>query len=61
MRGKKRVDKIIQYFPHSPSVSAKVGGWLNLVIGASVLSFLELIYFVGALLYGCISKRQKIF
>jgi hypothetical protein len=41
--------------------SAKVGGWLNLVIGASVLSFLELFYFVGALIFGCLSKKPNIF
>ena len=39
-------------------LSAKIGGWLGLILGASVLSFIELLFFLVALILECLSKKN---
>ncbi len=42
----------------SSVISAKVGGWIGLIVGASFISFLEFIYF-AFLLVRNMTRRRK--
>ena len=42
------------------SVSAKMGGWMSLAIGASVFSFCEILFFLGDLLRLAFVRRGKV-
>ena len=40
------------------SSTAKVGGWIGLVVGASLISFVEFIYFTIQLIRTSLKKKQ---
>ncbi len=41
-------------------VTAKIGGWIGLIVGASLISFIEFLYFVCLLFKRCVLREKSI-
>ena len=49
----------IKYY-QTISFTAKVGGWIGLVVGASLISFLEFIYFTIQLIMTAVKGKRQV-
>jgi hypothetical protein len=53
------IRKVLHNFISIPTISAKIGGWFSLAIGASMVSFLEIIYISLALVIKLIKRKFR--